>query len=83
MRMGYEPDSPEANGVTYPFKSYIEIKTPLQPLKQLRFLPKAYLDARDSTIPVRIKEDGTWVYNTSGTHVGDGFVINTPRRKTR
>jgi hypothetical protein len=83
MRMGYEPDSPEANGVTYPFKSYVEIETPPQPPKKLRFPPKAYPNARDSTIPVRIEEDGTWVYNTSGTHVGDGFVIDTPRRRTR
>jgi hypothetical protein len=40
-------------------------------------------NARDSTIPVEIKEDGTRVYDTRGIHVGNGFVIDTPRRKTR
>jgi Retrotransposon gag protein/Zinc knuckle len=40
-------------------------------------------NARDSTIPVEIKEDGTRVYDTRGIHVGDGFVTDTPQRKTR
>ena len=44
---------------------------------------KAYLNAYNSTILVKIKEDRTQVYNTRGIHIGDSFVINTPRRKTR
>ena len=44
---------------------------------------KAHPNARDSTIPVEIKEDGTRVYDTRGIHVGNSFVIDTPRRKTR
>jgi hypothetical protein len=44
---------------------------------------KAYLNTCDSTILVKIKEDRTRVYDTRGIHVGNGFVIDTPRRKTR
>jgi hypothetical protein len=57
MQIGYKPNLLEVNRVIYYFKLYVEIKTPLQPLKKLRFLPKAYLNAYNSTIPIRIKED--------------------------
>jgi hypothetical protein len=56
---------------------YLE-EEPLVLQKQLRLPLKGCPNARDSTILI-YEENGMLVYNTSGIHVGNGFVINKPQ----
>ena len=57
-------------------RAYDRSPTPYQE-REPRTPPRGYLNARNSLILIKIKEDRTRVYNTCSIYIGNYFIINS------